>query len=439
MIDHRDVSSAVTPPARRSGRRNWLRGAGLFWGSASMSGWMPSLAATADRTSPKSVVLLWLNGGPSTIDLWDLKTGHEHGGAFRPIKTSIPGIEISEHLPKLADRMGDLTLIRSMHSPDGDHDRATHLLRTGYPPQAGIRFPAVGASLSKELTPRTGALPRFISIAPSRYASTLGGGFLGPSSAPFRIGRAGGTVAGLRVEDLARPSSVNPIRRERRLDLLNRFERQAAIPTDDPVGLGLQEATERAIRLMSPESAAAFDLAEESDEDRDRYGRNLFGQGCLLARRLVERGVSFVEVTLDGWDTHRDNFGRTAALSQTLDTAMSSLLIDLERRDRLGSTLVICQGEFGRTPKINANGGRDHWPHAWSMAMAGGGIAGGRVVGETSRDGTEITDRPVSVPDLVATVATVVGVDPRKQNMSNVSRPIRIVNPEGEPLPEVMG
>ena len=189
---------------------------------------------------------------------------------------------------------------------------------------------------------------------------------------------------------------------------------------------------------MRPEAAAAFRLDDESEKVRDSYGRGLFGQGCLLARRLVERGVPFVEVSLDGWDTHQDNFERVKVLSGQVDAAYSSLLADLTDRGLLGSTLVVCQGEFGRTPKINGNKGRDHWPQSWAVALAGGGIKCGQAIGKTSDGGTEVTDRPVTVPDLIATVVKSIGIDPMKQNMSNVGRPIRIADPSAKPIKELL-
>jgi len=330
-----------------------------------------------------------------------------------------------------------------MQTPEGDHDRATHLLRTGYQPQGAIRFPAVGATVAHQLAGQPGSaapdrLPRFVSVAPTRYAATLGAGFLGPNWAPFQIGRAGGSVGEMRVANLQPPAEIDGGRMRRRWELLRDFE---AISTEGRAGViaSLRSAADRAERLMDHRASAVFDLERESDRLRDRYGRTLFGQGCLLARRLVEHGVPFVEVTLDGWDTHRDNFGRVADLSQTLDTAMSALLGDLKRRGLLESTLVVCQGEFGRTPIINSNTGRDHWPHAWSVVLAGGGIRGGQVIGQTSPDGREVTDRPASVPDLVATVCRAAGMDPRKQNLSNVNRPIRIADPSGTPIEGVTG
>ncbi|MBX9626673.1 MAG: DUF1501 domain-containing protein, partial [Gemmataceae bacterium] len=201
-----------------------------------------------------------------------------------------------------------------------------------------------------------------------------------------------------------------------------------------PVAESVRAATLQAVRLMRPEAAAAFDLDAETDKTRAAYGKGVFAEGCLLARRLVERGVPFVEVTLDGWDTHDKNFDRVRELSGTLDAAFAALLSDLKDRGLLDATLVVCQGEFGRTPKINGQTGRDHWPASWAVALAGGGIKGGQVVGKTTADGTAVDGDPTSVPDLIATVATAVGVDPRKQNMSNVGRPIRVADPAAVPI-----
>lgn len=200
----------------------------------------------------------------------------------------------------------------------------------------------------------------------------------------------------------------------------------------------LATSQSRALNLAQPELSRLFDVSKEDDATRSAYGMNLFGQGCLLARRLVENGVRFVEVTLDGWDTHQDNFARVGQLSQTLHSAFANLMTDLRHRGLLQSTIIICMGEFGRTPKINANTGRDHWPHAWSAALAGGGLGRGAIVGATSADGTHVKERCVAVPDLIATVATALGIDPRKQYDSNVGRPIRFAAPEAQVLSELL-
>jgi uncharacterized protein (DUF1501 family) len=426
-------------------RRHWLGSAAVGVGACgSMSGWLPALANQAETKPAKSVIVLWMNGGPSTIDLWDLKEGNENGGPFRSIETSAPGLRISEHLPKLAKHGQDLAVIRSLATKEGDHDRATYLLRTGYTPMGAIQFPAVGAALARELANRdlaNGAnrLPNMVSIAPSRYALQLGGGFLGPQYNPLSIGEATGTISSLKVTDIARQVGVSDDAQQTRLDILTELEREFSRGRDEAaVAASIQSATSRAIQLMTPAAAKAFELDEEPDETRDRYGRTLFGQGVLLARRLVERGVPFVEVTLDGWDTHQNNFERVKELSGHLDGAFASLMEDLKQRGLLESTVVVCQGEFGRTPKINGNTGRDHWPNAWAVALAGGGIKTGQAIGQTSSDGTTVEDHRATVPDLIATIATAIGVDPQKQNMSNVGRPIRIADPAAKPIAELL-
>jgi len=423
-------------------RRSWLRGtaSGLCVSAGSMSGWLRALAADSPKKPVKSVIVLWLNGGPATIDMWDLKTGHKNGGPFKEIDTTAPGLKIGEHLPKLAAHGKNLALIRSMTTKEGDHDRATFLLRTGYTPVGAIQFPAVGAVLAKELASESADLPGFVSITPERYAANVGSGFLGPKYAPLGIGEAPGYTPNekLTVPDLVRPAGVSDRSQNARLDLLAGMDKRFASGHATPVTESIQEATARAVRLMRPEAAAAFNLDDEKPKTREAYGRSTFGQGVLLARRLVERNVPFVEVTLDGWDTHQNNFDRMKELCGTLDAAFATLLADLKDRGLLDSTLVVCQGEFGRTPKINKNTGRDHWPAGWAVALAGGGLKTGQAIGKTSNDGTEVTDMPVRVPDLIATVAKAVGIDPKKQNMSNVGRPIRIADPDAKPIEELL-
>lgn len=418
-------------------RRDCLRIAAC--GAASASGWLGALAEEKGHAAKqaKSVIMLWLSGGPATIDLWDLKPGHKNGGPIRPIATAAPGMMISEHLPQLAKCAGDLAIVRSMTTREGDHTRATHLLRTGYKPQGAIRFPAFGALLAKERDDDSADLPRFVSIAPTSQLSEVGCGFLGPKYAPLTIGdsRSRGE---LKVPNLAGDAAVTAAQRSNRLKLLRSQENQFLAGRNSDVAAAIRSATDRAVRLMRPQAASAFRLDDEPDTLRDAYGRNTFGQGCLLARRLVECGVPFAEVAITGWDTHRNNFEQVKSLSQRLDQAFATLLTDLRDRGRLDSTLVVCQGEFGRTPHINGNNGRDHWPASWSVVLAGGGIRGGRTVGKTSIDGTKVTDRPVAVPDLIATVCKAVAIDPRKQNVSNVARPIRIADPEAKPIAEIL-
>ena len=403
----------------------------------STSSWLPALADVASATGkkPKSVILIWLNGGPSTIDLWDLKPGNQNGGPFRKIDTKVPGMQISEHLPGLAAQAADFSLIRSMSTREGDHSRARFASMTGYTPQGAIKFPAFGSLVAHEFNVEND-IPAYVHIGGRPAIS--GGGFLGPQFAPFVVGgrsrRRGPDNADLKVADLA---PVSPDQQAERLQLQSELASLSTMPTS-VVTDALNSARDRALRLMNPQAASVFNLEEEQASVREAYGSGSFEQGCLMARRLVERGVSFVEVSLNGWDTHSNNFERVKELSQQLDRGCTSLLNDLRERGLLKDTLVVCQGEFGRTPRINGQDGRDHWPASWAMMLAGAGIRGGQVIGETSDDGAEIKSKPTRTADLMATIFRGVGLDPRKQNMSNVGRPIRLADPDGTPLEELL-
>ncbi|MCR9234182.1 MAG: DUF1501 domain-containing protein [bacterium] len=418
-------------------RRTALKNMALGVTAWSTSSWLPALADVASATGkkPKSVILIWLNGGPATIDLWDLKPGNQNGGPFRKIDTKVPGMQISEHLPGLATQAADFSLIRSMSTREGDHSRARFVSMTGYTPQGAIKFPAFGSLVAHEFNVEND-IPAYVHIG-GRPAIT-GGGFLGPQFAPFVVGgrsrRRGPDNADLKVADLV---PVSPGQQAERLQLQSELASLSTMPTS-VVTDALNSARDRALRLMNPQAASVFNLEEEQASVREAYGSGSFGQGCLMARRLVERGVSFVEVSLNGWDTHSNNFERVKELSQQLDRGCASLLNDLRERGLLKDTLVVCQGEFGRTPRINGQDGRDHWPASWAMMLAGAGIRGGQVIGETSADGAEIKSKPTRTADLMATIFRGVGLDPRKQNMSNVGRPIRLADPDGTPLEELL-
>jgi hypothetical protein len=432
---------------------------------ASVSGWFGSLAAAAEKhpDRKRSCILLWMPGGPSQLDTWDPKPGHANGGPFKAIQTAVPGLSISEHLPGLAKQMNHAAVIRSMSTKEGDHNRATALMQTGYLPQGPIRYPCFGSLFSKELVDPRSEMPAFVSIAPAAFFRT-GPGFLGPQYAPMVVGgdaparpKAEKPEADaeqesapddfgppLKVANLGRPSGVSPRQAEARLDILKNLDRQFAASHPAPPIASHLSAYQRALQLMRAKGSEAFDLDEEPQSLRVKYGRNQFGQGCLLARRLVERGVPFVEVSLStsanpiGWDTHIDNFKSVQSLSETLDAGFATLIADLADRGLLASTLVVWMGEFGRTPKINPNNGRDHFPVAWSTVLMGGGIRGGQVIGKTDPDGMRVAARPVAVGDFLATICAGLGIDPTQQNVSNVGRPIRIIDPKASPIREAL-
>jgi hypothetical protein len=445
----------------RLSRRDWLNLSSAGVVGWSLSGWLGALAdeAAQNPRRKRSCILLWMNGGPSQMDTFDLKPGHANGGPYKEIATSVPGIKISEHLPKIARYADRMAIVRSMATKEADHGRATYQMRTGHLPGSPVHYPTMGSVFSKEMEQPGAELPNFVSIAPYRFFSpaAYGPGFLGPQYAPLVVGegqqalfpipgqRNNNYEDSLKVQDVGLPDGVDADRAEARVKLLGEMQddflaRRSAISSQSQ-----RSAYQRAVTLMQSSATRAFDLDQEPRALRDRYGRNLFGQGCLLARRLIEKNVPFVEVSLAtvgnvalGWDTHANNFDGVKRLSEVLDAAWSTLMEDLKDKGLLESTVIVWMGEFGRTPKINGAKGRDHWANSWSTVLAGGGIKGGQVIGKTSDDGMEVKERPVGTEDFLATVALALGIDIKKQNNSNVGRPIRIVEPTAKPIQEVL-
>lgn len=440
----------------RINRREFARLAALGAFGLSASRWLPALAAqaAANPERKRACILLWMSGGPTQTDTFDMKPEHANGGKFKPIETSIPGISISEHLPKLAKMMEHVVPIRSVTSKEGDHSRATYNVRTGYKSEGPVNYPTLGSFLSKELANPNSELPDYVSVGPYKFLSpaAYSPGFLGPKHAALVVGNQNGPAPGryddtsLRVRNLDLPAGVDLEQADARLNLLSGLETDFAATRPGVVAESHRSAYAQAVKMMRSSAINAFKLEDEVDALRDAYGRNQFGQGCLLARRLVERGVPFVEVALNGvagnqalgWDTHTNNFDSVQKLCEVLDPGWATLLTDLKDRGLLDTTLVVWMGEFGRTPKINNNGGRDHFPAAWTTVLGGGGIKGGQVLGRTSADGEKVEERPVSIPDIIATICTAVGVDPLEQNISNVGRPIRLADPEGKPIAEIL-
>jgi hypothetical protein len=429
--------------ANHLNRRNFVQlaaASGIGWGA---SGWLPRFAAAlaGNPERKRSCILLWMSGGPSQTDTFDPKPGHANGGPFQTIATATPGLRIGEHLPLIAKETKHLAVIRSMSTKEGDHGRATQHVRSGNLPQGPIEFPTIGSLIAKEREESAGDLPGYVSIGSGFLGSSgLSPGFLGPQYAPLIVGGAGegDAEAALSVQNLGLPARITAERAQTRFDMLREMELEFQAMRPGPAGRSHLSAYERAGRLMRGSAAEAFELDKEKPELRDRYGRNRFGQGCLLARRLVERNVPFVEVVLGGWDTHDDNFRKVKTLCNTLDRGWATLVGDLRDRGLLDSTLIVWMGEFGRTPAINPRQGRDHYPSAWSVALGGGGIKGTSVLGRTSASGMGVEERPVAVADLLSTICLALGIDPLKQNMSNVNRPIRIVDQSARPLREIL-
>lgn len=435
-------------------RREMLKATGLGLLGASCSGWAPLLAdeLVAAGQQRRHCVLLWMTGGPTQTDTFDMKPGHANGGEFKEIATNAPGLRFSEHLPKLAGMADRLAVVRGLSTKEGDHGRGTYLMRTGRQPMGPVRFPTIGSALGKELGDDTSGIPSFVSISPYRAfnQAAFGPGFLGPKYAPLTVGATDNFqgneqdaegYARLQVDDLQ--SGVATGRFDKRLQLWDTLQQRFLASRPAAAAVAQDTVYRKAVKLMNSEAARAFDLSAEPEAVRDAYGRGRFGQGCLMARRLIEQGVSFVEVSLGSvagnsfaWDTHQDNFNAVKALSAELDAGWSMLMQDLADRGLLDSTTILWMGEFGRTPKINDNAGRDHFPAAWTAVLAGGGIAGGQAYGQTSDDGMEVTDGKVDVGDLLATFTTAAGIPAERENISEVGRPIKIA--EGTPIAELL-
>ncbi|HUG68095.1 MAG TPA: DUF1501 domain-containing protein [Pirellulaceae bacterium] len=418
----------------------------------SYSGWLPQLAqAAAGQNKPRACIVLWMSGGPTQTDTFDLKPNHENGGPFKQIETAVPGIKISEHLPGLAKQMQDMAIIRGMTTTEGDHGRGTQLMLTGYRPgNAAVRYPSLGSLVSKEIGRRDNELPNYVSLSTFQFAPNVNGpGFLGPQYAPLVVSGDSDNPqarANLSIDNLRPPQGVDDESMKNRVGVLDFLQKRFVGQAIGESAKAHQANYERAVRMVESQAKHAFRLDEESNELRDKYGRNRFGQGCLLARRLVERGVPFVEVALSGvnnnpvsWDTHADNFNRVRELSEILDPAWATLMDDLRERGLLDSTLIVWMGEFGRTPAINSNGGRDHFPNAWSTVLAGGLVNGGQVIGDTGKDGVRVVDRPVTTKDFYATICSALGIDPDGENISTEGRPIRVVDEGGQPIKALIG
>ena len=371
------------------------------------------------KKQTKSVILLWMGGGPSTIDLWDLKPGTPTGGPFKPISTSADGIQICEHLPLLAKQMHHFSIVRSMSTREADHTRGRYYMHTGYVPNPSVDYPSYGSVISHELISTVPQLeiPAFVSVG----GSSIGPGFLGMTYAPFVVDSNGN------IRDLN--GGIDNQRMMDRLSMLETIENNFIAQKRGTVADEHKKVVNKTVKLMTSKQMEAFKVAKEPQEIRDKYGNTGFGRGCLMARRLVEIGVPFIEVDLGGWDNHADIFMtlQNQKLPE-LDKAMSSLVSDLNDRGLLDSTAIVWMGEFGRTPNINGNSGRDHWARSWSVVVGGAGFKRGLIVGETSNDGKEVISDPYSSQDLMASVLKSVDISLETTFTSKNGRPMKIAN-----------
>lgn len=433
-------------------RRDFLRlgVAGLFGGGLSLP-WLLAQQACAKEAGKKtkdvSLIYVFLHGGLSTIDSFDLKPDApaEFRGEFSGIDTNVPGIRIVEHMPRAAKQMDKFSLVRSFRHHDSGHGASDHYMLTGYFPQAGFnpnltpnnQMPAFGSVIARKLGPR-GSVPPYVCL-PKLHPS-CGSAYLGAGSAPFVID-GDPNAPSFAVPDLLPPASIAADRLDHRRELLSRVDRfhkageLRANPAAQSVGLFRQKAFDL---MTSPEAKKAFDVSAEPEKLRDEYGRNTLGQSCLMARRLVEAGVRCVTVDHSNWDTHSDNF-RTLKrdLLPILDASIAALFRDLADRGLLESTLVLVTGEFGRTPRINKDAGRDHWGPAFTIALGGGGLKGGRVVGKTNERGERPAENPYGPEDLAATLFRLTGIDPSEEFITPEGRPMKIVN-NGKAIDELV-
>lgn len=399
-------------------RRSFLHGVSAGAVAAGSLGFTDLMSLYADdlRRQGKALILLWMDGGPSQMETFDPKPEHENGGGTAVIDTSVAGIQIAAGWEKTAAIMDDIALIRSMTNREGNHQRATYQLHTGYIPAGGVKHPSFGCCVAERIGNRELDLPSVVSVG-----GTIGAGFLGVNYEPFVVNNPNqmpDNITAITGED----------RLQQRLTLFNELEQGFADRGAAQAVNNQRELYEKASNLVFSERTRAFDLSEEPDDVRAQYGENNFGQGCLLARRLVEVGVTFVEVRMNGWDTHQDNNTRTTELAAQVDPGFSTLVTDLKDRGMLDRTVVLWLGEFGRTPTVNARAGRDHYPRVFNAALAGGGVRGGQVIGSSTADGTEVAERPVGVTDLFASLCHALEVDPTHENFATLGRPLKIVD-----------
>ena len=421
--------------AQLLGRRRFLK-SGMHAAAAAsgVSLVLPPLSArAADRRGterPKSLIFVWLAGGPSQLETWDPHPGTAIGGETAAIETRLPGVQIGSDYPAVAEVMDRFSVIRSLTSKEGDHQRGTYYLLTGYRPDPSVTHPSLGAIVTRELPDEKLEIPPHVMLGTAQTFAQGRGGYFGDQFDAYRIDEPGGGLVNI-------ASPVDAARQQRRLSGLEVVGRAFARGRD--TDRTRHAATTRsALDMMQSEQLVAFDTADETAEIKAAYGDSKFGRGCLVARRLVETGVRAVQVALDGFDSHVDNFRLHTRQAGMLDPALATLITDLEQRDLLASTAVVVLGEFGRTPRVNPLGGRDHWPTGFSALLAGGGLKAGEVIGATDPTGetTQPTD-PVTVEQLYATVLQTLGIDPGFEEYTPIGRPLKLI--DGEPIARLLG
>ena len=413
-------------------------------GGMSLSGLLRRQAmASAAGESAKdiSVILFWQGGGPSHLDMWDMKPDapSEFRGTFNPISTSLDGLQVCEHMPRIAKICDKLAVMRSVTHPDSGHQSATHTLLTGYKPTNDIpanEAPSYGSIVAKEMGARVDGFPAYVAVPTAPKSSAAA--YLGVAYNPFET-QGDPNSPDFNVQNLKIPGGLTLDRLENRRALLTHFDTlRRDIDSSGVIG-GMDTFAEQAYNIVtSPKVQAAFDISKEDEATRDLYGRTTWGQNTLLARRLIEAGVRFITLDVGGWDTHANNFEnlKTKKLPQ-FDQAYAALIEDLDRRGQLDRTLVLNWGEFGRTPRINKDAGRDHWSNVFSVCMAGAGIKRGIVLGESDAHAEFPKERPISPQDILATMYHQLGINQTKEYTNDAQRPVPILNC-GDPIKEII-
>jgi len=377
----------------------------------------------------RNVIYLYMSGGQSHLDTWDPKEGVETAGPMKPIKTSADGVRLSENLPLTAQQMHHSTVINSLSSTQGAHEQGNYMMHTSYELRGTIRHPAMGAWLNVFQGGGNTTLPNFVFIGnDSRHP---GAGFFPAAHSPLYVNNPENGLKNVKPQP-----GLTEDKFQARLQLAAELDGDFRSTFPHRNVKAYAEMYDNAIAMMKSEDLKAFDLSEEPGEIRQAYGRESFGQGCLLARRLVERGVRFVEVSLGGWDTHNANFVRVPELCSTLDKALAALIGDLHNRGLLNETLIVLTSEFGRTPDINQNVGRDHYPKAFSAVMFGGGVKGGYTYGKTDKEGREVVENKMRIQDFNASIAYALGLPLDHVMYSPSKRPFTIAD-KGQPIPSL--
>ena len=420
---------SLCTPHEHFNRRAFLKGSLLTGAGTSVANFGNLFQAQAAvenaQKQGKRCILLWMNGGASQLDTFDMKPGRPTAGPFRPINTNLDGLQICEYLPKMAQQCDKLAVIRSMKTGSPDHPDGIYHMHTGFKMSERTPHAEIGAVIAKYCGNLDADLPSFVRMGPCGNA---GPGYLGPDFTPFSLKRDGGMPT-------FSTTSLKPEVRERRADLYRFLESEFAKEHPAEPFENHRLSKERAWRLLR--SKEVFDIKDEWPKHKDRYGDTNFGRGCYMALKLAERNVPFIEIAHDNYDSHANNFVCHKANFQQLDPAWSCLLVDLEDRGMLDDTLVVWMGEVGRTPNINNRAGRDHYIRAWTIVLAGGGIQGGQVYGATDEDGRDVAENPVNEGDLFATIYTTLGIDPRKKHFWG-KRPVWLTPEDAKPIAELL-